>query len=108
MHWPRSGTVHSFGAPHVVGRDEVLASWQDLFDRVDDVDVTFTEPRVHVDGNVVWVTGQEIAEVREGGGEPFTVSLAVTKIFEKIDGNWQLVLHHVTELTNTSKDADAG
>jgi len=52
------------------------------------------EPKVHISGNVAWVTGQESADGTLKNGTRITGTNFAISVFERIDGHWLMVSHH--------------
>jgi ketosteroid isomerase-like protein len=50
---------------------------------------------IHVNGNLAWEMGQETGEAKLKDGTAFKVDFVVTNVYEKIDGRWLMVSHHV-------------
>jgi ketosteroid isomerase-like protein len=57
--------------------------------------VTLSDQQIHVNGNLAWEMGQETGDVKmKDGGTPKT-DYIVTNVYEKKDGRWLMVSHHV-------------
>ena len=46
-------------------------------------------------GNLAWEMGQETGETKPKDGAVAKIDLIVTKVYEKVDGRWLMVSHHV-------------
>lgn len=57
--------------------------------------VTLSDQQIHVNGNLAWEMGQETGEVKMKDGGTWKVDLIVTNVYEKLDGRWLIVSHHV-------------
>jgi ketosteroid isomerase-like protein len=57
--------------------------------------VTLTDQHVHVVGNLGWEVGQETGDTKMKEGAAFKIDYIVTNVYEKIDGRWLIVSHHV-------------
>lgn len=58
-------------------------------------DVTLSDQQIHVNGNLAWEMGQETGDVKMKDGDTWKVDLIVTNVYEKLDGRWLIVSHHV-------------
>jgi ketosteroid isomerase-like protein len=52
------------------------------------------DPKVHINGNVAWVIGQELADGTLKSGTRVTGMNFAISLFEKKDGRWLMVSHH--------------
>jgi ketosteroid isomerase-like protein len=77
------------------GWDEVHESWALLFNGPGTVMVAATDVKVHIIGDVAWVSCTErLASTADGR---MTTSAAhATNMFVRHDGEWRLVLHHAS------------
>jgi ketosteroid isomerase-like protein len=57
--------------------------------------VTLSDQQIHVNGNLAWEMGQETGDVKMKDGGTWKVDLIVTNVYEKLDGRWLIVSHHV-------------
>jgi ketosteroid isomerase-like protein len=57
--------------------------------------VTLSDQQIHVNGNLAWEMGQETGDVKMKDGGTRKVDLIVTNVYEKLDGRWLIVSHHV-------------
>ncbi|HZA00164.1 MAG TPA: nuclear transport factor 2 family protein [Acidimicrobiales bacterium] len=80
-------TLHGWGA--------VAGSWFALFGGPQHLQFVLTDERVHLAGDVAWVTVDENL-IGEGVGPGGTV--AAVNVFRRIDGRWRMVLHHGSPL----------
>ena len=85
---PRSKSV-------TVGWDAQEKYWVEANQRFSEIDVTLTEQHIHVNGDLAWEMGQENGTVKFKDGKEDTVDYLVTNVYEKIDGRWLIVSHHV-------------
>src|SRR6267378_1435887 len=56
---------------------------------------TLSDQHVHVNGNLAWEMGQETGEQKMKDGRSPKLDYLVTNVYEKIDGKWLMVSHHV-------------
>ena len=57
--------------------------------------VSLSEQHIHVNGNLAWEMGQESGKRKLKNGKEGEISNTVTNVYEKIDGRWLMVSHHV-------------
>src|SRR5215472_2648047 len=85
---PRSKTI-------IVGWDAQKKYWVDTDPLFSQRNVTLSDQHIHVNGNLAWEIGQETGEQKlKDGGSP-KLHYLVTNVYEKIDGHWFIVSHHV-------------
>jgi ketosteroid isomerase-like protein len=85
---PRAKTI-------LVGWDAQKKYWVDTNKLFSERNVTLSDQHIHANGNLAWELGQEsgTAKMKDGKGAP--VDYIVTNVYEKIDGRWLIVSHHV-------------
>ena len=81
-------TLHGWGA--------VAGSWFALFGGPQHLQVILTDERVHLSGDVAWVTVDENLI-----GENVGATVAAVNLFRLIDGDWRMVLHHGSPVAPT-------
>jgi ketosteroid isomerase-like protein len=79
----------------IVGWDEQKKYWTELNKLTTQRAVALTDQHIHVNGNLAWEMGQETGEAKLKDGTAFKVDFVVTNVYEKIDGRWLMVSHHV-------------
>jgi ketosteroid isomerase-like protein len=57
--------------------------------------VAIVDAHVHVVGNLAWEIGLESGEAQLKDGAMRKVDWVVTNVYEKLDGGWRMVSHHV-------------
>lgn len=57
--------------------------------------VELVDAHVHAVGNLAWEVGAEVGQAQMRDGSTRKVDWLVTNIYEKIDGRWFMVSHHV-------------
>jgi ketosteroid isomerase-like protein len=57
--------------------------------------VTLSDQHIHVNGDLAWEVGQESGTLKFNDGKEGEVDFLVTNVYEKIDGRWLMVSHHV-------------
>ena len=82
-------TLHGWGA--------VAGSWFALFGGPQQLQFILTDERVHVSGEVAWVTVDENLISEQVGG-----TVAAVNMFRRVAGEWRMVLHHGSPVAPTS------
>jgi ketosteroid isomerase-like protein len=79
----------------IVGWDAQKKYWVDT-DKIFSVrSVSLSDQHVHVNGNLAWEMGQENGLLKTKDGKEEKADYIATNIYEKIDGHWLMVSHHV-------------
>jgi ketosteroid isomerase-like protein len=86
-----------------VGKPEISRLLEGLFARLPEssVERTFEEPRVHVSGDVAWVTAAGTARW-EPGGEPREIPYRVTAVMVRTADGWRWHTHNGAQPTGSS------
>ena len=85
---PRAKTI-------IVGWDAQKKYWADTDKLFSSRNVSLSEQHVHVNGNLAWEMGQESGAPKMKDGKDAPADYIVTNVYEKIDGRWLIVSHHV-------------
>src|SRR6516225_5448774 len=85
---PRSKTI-------IVGWDAQKNYWVDTDPLFSQRNVTLSDQHIHVNGNLAWEMGQEGGTPKMEDGKDATADYVVTNVYEKVDGRWLIVSHHV-------------
>jgi len=85
---PRSKSV-------IVGWDDQKKYWVDNNKLFSKREAALSDQRIHVVGNLAWETGQETGETKPKNGPAAKIDFIVTNVYEKVDGRWLMVSHHV-------------
>ncbi len=96
--WAREPYVRCIhpGWEPLVGWDEVVGSWGQIFAGIDTLHFELTDVAVRVSAGMAWV---ELSEKLEAvhAGKPARSTVLATNIFERReDGRWQMVHHHAS------------
>ncbi len=78
-----------------VGWDNLSKNWEESETRFSQIDVTLSDQHIHVNGNLAWEMGQESGTLRLTDGREGKIDFLVTNVYEKLDGRWLIVSHHV-------------
>jgi ketosteroid isomerase-like protein len=84
---PRSKTLG-------VGWDALKKYWLENNKAFAERNVSLTEQRIHVNGNLAWEMGVESGNAKMQNGNSSKVDNFVTGVYERIDGRWLKVSHH--------------
>jgi ketosteroid isomerase-like protein len=83
------------GWPILHGWTAIRESWAEIFSNTARFSVTITDTRVHVVGDMAWVTCLE--RISTGGPTHLDTSLAqATNIFLRRQDRWRLLVHHAS------------
>ena len=79
----------------IVGWDAIKKYWADADKLFAERKASLSDSHIHVTGNLAWEVGRESGQAKmKDGGTP-TIDYLVTRIYEKMDGRWLIVSHHV-------------
>lgn len=106
---PHARCVHP-GWELVVGWPEIRQSWTEIFRTIDEIEFELSDAHVEVSSNTAWVNLIVRVQVTTDDGEEFHASVATTNLFERMDTDWLLMLHHSSnfgeEESEESEDDD--
>jgi ketosteroid isomerase-like protein len=85
---PRSTSI-------VVGWDAQKKYWEEFNKPFLNRTVELVGPHIHANGNIAWEVGVESGEAHMKDGTTRKVDWMATNVYEKIDGRWLMVSHHV-------------
>jgi ketosteroid isomerase-like protein len=85
---PRAKTI-------IVGWDAQKKYWADTDKLFSTRNVTLSDQHIHVNGNLAWEMGQESGTPKMKDGKDAVADYIVSNVYEKIDGRWLIVSHHV-------------
>jgi ketosteroid isomerase-like protein len=94
--WARSDDATLFGAwgPIEKGHGPVTETFNWVGGRFSDGTVRSEYDVVEVSGDLAYTVGFERSTVRVDGGEPGPMTLRVTHVYRRVDGEWYLVHRH--------------
>ena len=78
-----------------VGWESLSKYWSKTETQFSKVDVTLSDQHLHRNGNLAWEMGQESGTLTFSDGKEAKIDFFVTNVYEKLDGRWYLVSHHV-------------
>jgi ketosteroid isomerase-like protein len=79
----------------VVGWDAVKKYWPEANKLFSLRTASLTDQHIHVNGNLAWEMGQEAGDSKMKDGTTPATDFIATNVYEKIDGRWLMVSHHV-------------
>ena len=79
----------------MVGWDAQKKQWMDNNKLTSQRNVSLSDQRIHVNGNLAWEMGQESGTVKFKDGKEVKVDYIVTNVYEKLGDRWLMVSHHV-------------
>lgn len=85
---PRSTSV-------MVGWEGQMEYWAAGNKRTSSRNISVLDQQIHVNGNLAWEMGREIGPINLKNGKVIEVDIIVTNVYEKLDGRWLMVSHHV-------------
>jgi ketosteroid isomerase-like protein len=94
-HTPYVTYVGPRGKSIILGWDAQKKYWVDTDKLFASRNVTLSDQHIHVNGNMAWEMGQESGTPKMKDGKDEKVDYIVTNVYEKIDGRWLIVSHHV-------------
>ena len=83
------------GKSIIVGWDAQKQYWEDFNKRFSQRQVSLVDDRIHINGNLAWQIGVETGQAQMKDGTTRKVDWIVTNVYEKLDGRWLMVSHHV-------------
>jgi ketosteroid isomerase-like protein len=78
-----------------VGWDANSKYWEETNKVTASRNVSLSDQHIHVNGNLAWEMGLETGETKLKDGPVRKTDHFATNVFEKIDGRWLMVSHHV-------------
>ena len=79
----------------IVGWDAQKKYWEETNKLFSERNVALSDQRIHVNGNLAWEMGQETGPMKLTNGNEGKADYIVTNVYEKLDGRWLMVSHHV-------------
>ena len=85
---PRQKTI-------IVGWDAQKKNYEDTDKLFSQRNITLSDQQIHANGNLAWEMGHETGTPKMKDGKDAPADYIVTNVYEKIDGRWLIVSHHV-------------
>ena len=79
----------------IVGWDGQKKYWLETNKLFSQRNVKLSAQQIHVNGNLAWEMGQETGDMKMKDGSTPKIDYIVTNVYEKLDGRWLMVSHHV-------------
>jgi len=79
----------------IVGWENLSKYWHETNTRFSKIDATLSDQHIHINGNLAWEMGQESGAAILTDGREGKIDYLVTNVYEKLDGRWLTVSHHV-------------
>lgn len=79
----------------ITGWDAQKKYWDDFNKRFSQRNVSLVDVHIHANGNLAWEMAVETGQALLKDGATRKVDWMVTNVYEKIDGRWLVVSHHV-------------
>jgi ketosteroid isomerase-like protein len=96
--WAHTGYVTYYGPGAqaiIVGWDAQKQYWVATNKEIPGRSVSFQTAELHVTGNLAWEMGEEIGSGKLKDGSTLEIDFIATNVYEKINGRWLMVSHHV-------------
>ena len=77
-----------------VGWNDIRQSWIEILRTVSEIDFQLEDVHVEVAGRTAWVNLIAYVHITTDDGEDFDAAVVTTNIYEQLEGQWVLVLHH--------------
>ena len=90
---PYTRCIHPGWEP-VVGWKYIRQSWVEIFGSMIGIEFELEDVHVEVTDNTAWVNLVAHAEVKADDDETFHTAVVATSVFERVEGDWLIVLHH--------------
>ena len=81
----------------IVGWDAQRRYWESFNKEFAARSVSIADAHIHVVGNLAWQIGREVGHALMKDRTTRSIDWIVTNVFEKIDGLWLMVSHHVQQ-----------
>ena len=85
---PRSKSI-------LVGFEALKKYWPEANKPFASRNVSLVDAHIHVNGNLAWEIGHETGDTKMKDGTVRKTDWIATNVYEKIDGRWLMVSHHV-------------
>lgn len=105
-HTPYARCIHPGWDP-VVGWHDIRQSWVDIFRTMHQIDFELADVHVEVNESTAWVNLVSFAHVVTEDGEEFDTSVIGTTVFERIEDEWLIVLHHASHYVEDDEEEEA-
>lgn len=84
------------------GFDAILDSWEKIFVGSENLEIKLSDIKVTGSGGMIWVSCQENLFAMSMSGVQVS-KVHATNLFERIEGQWKMVLHHASSVPQMSR-----
>ena len=104
-HGPSVRCIHP-GWCLLSGWEAVRQSWEAIFRSGQEMRFSISDPDVHAEGDLAWVTCTEniLSHTR---GQIAVTRLIATNVFERVGGEWRMIHHHASHMLASEPPSDA-
>lgn len=92
----------------ILGWNEQKRYWKSFNGEFAARNVSIVDAHIHVVGNLAWQIGVEVGYALMKAGGTRKIHWVVTNVFERIDGRWLMVSHHVQARPSADEEFDDG
>lgn len=83
------------GTTIIVGWEALKKYWPETNDITASRTVSLSDQHIHANGNMAYEIAQESGTVKFKDGKESKIDWIVTNVYEKLDGRWLTISHHV-------------
>jgi hypothetical protein len=102
--WARNESVVCIhpGWEVIRGFDGIIQSWENIFAGSENLEIKLSDINVTGEGPMVWMSCQENLFAMSMSGVQVS-KVHATNLFEKIEDQWKMVLHHASSVPQLSR-----
>ena len=91
---------------HIIsGYDAIIQSWRDIFSSSNPMEIRLANVDLVASLDLAWVSCEEtIFSITLDGVK--SAKVYATNLFKKVNGRWQMILHHASNLTDLTLEED--
>lgn len=91
------------GWPVLKGYDDIIQSWEDIFNHNQHMEIKVSDPDVVIQDNFAWVSCQEnLFSIKMTGVQSSKVH--TTNLFQRVGGEWKMIHHHAATLPTVTQE----
>ncbi len=84
------------------GFDAIIDSWEKIFVGSENLEIKLSDIKVTGSSEMIWVSCQENLFAMSMSGVQVS-KVHATNLFEKVEGQWKMVLHHASSVPQMSR-----
>lgn len=84
------------------GFDAIIDSWEKIFVGSENLEIKLSDIKMTGSGGMIWVSCQENLFAMSMSGVQVS-KVHATNLFEKVEGQWKMVLHHASSVPQMSR-----